>query len=289
MGVENILKRAPETYEPTIRKRQVQVNQVRPQSFPSVEALNLSKRDHSNASTSNSANASTEPVGPHDDLFKDISDSDESFLSLNSLHLGGSKEQSFENYFTADKLRYSAPSPPTSVFSMNACSDRNAHVRYVKPRRYYTNVSPPLWNDYPYVRGGLSPTYSVIDSNATLNYCAGRPPYMSYAASTVSLQQSPPPQYTYQSSVAGSVFGGNKPLISPPKFSNTGGARSFSPYNRYRSHSHFDVPTSSASQSSVKYGVNVNIPGPTPVVISQQYFPNQISRSSSQSSGFVSQ
>lgn len=218
-----------------------------------------------------------------DDYPKDISDisgetdSASSFLSLNNLKIDSQRRNNGLEEYYLPPISSSTPVPTNLNFSTPNFAGCSTPFQFPGNSTFngsrMNNEMPPLWKDYPMVHNGLSRTFSVLDTMSCPPI--GTPAYIA-ANGTLA---PPPPQFNYQSSSMGSVFGGRKPLISPPKLNNIAPAQAFTPYIRYGAY--YDI---TAAPASLLLRNN-------PMAFSPQshYYANPISRSSSQSSGFVSQ
>lgn len=269
--MDKSLRRTPtcgkQETQSTIYKNNLKVNKVNP--VPTLTSMSPVE------ATRKFNNEDAELSLLHDDLMKDVSEtsdnsSGDSFLSLDNLKIGSkNKNKSFVSFHRPQAsvpLRSHSQSPPQS------CSPpmfMGPTSMYGSSMQLNQGNNMPIWRDYPLVQGSMSPTYSFIDS---MSCPIGRPAYVTYNTAS----PHPQGQFSYQSSNIGGVFGGRKPLISPPKFSNNS-TPSFAPYIRYGAY--YDI-----SNSPAQNGV-----GASPLMFSPHFFANPISRSSSQSSGFVSQ
>ncbi|ODM94151.1 Transmembrane protein [Orchesella cincta] len=204
--VEETLKRTPEKQH-LVTQRKVQVNKVSssPPTPPTTVNNEVWKRIVGENSSKSSDNHSTN-----------------SLISLHNLKIGSTRRNDWhENFHTpvnrASTMRSPSPqrlsSPPPGFSSPVYASNPNL---YGSPTTFAKEMQP-LWKDYPMVRNGVSPTFSMIDTMSCPP--VGRPAYVTFnSLNSPSPPPSPPQQFSYQTSNVGSVFGGRKPLLSPPSF-----------------------------------------------------------------------
>lgn len=270
--MENKLKLSPllsDKQQCMAGKSQVKINKVSPTPTVPTKTRSTNKYIDSDLSLL------------HNDSLRECSETSESsgdsFLSLDNLKIESRRKKKLEHFQTRSSYLSKPTSPRSMSPSTSICHSQLNYNRQSSmfPSRSYipfNQNTTPLWKDYPMVQGGLSQTYSLVD---TMSCPPGRPAYVSFNSTSPS-----PTQFSYQSSNLGGVFGGRKPLISPPKFSNNS-TPLYSPFIRYGPY--YDVSVSSTPLT------NGPSPSPNPAMFTSQCFANPISRSSSQSSGFVSQ
>ncbi|CAL8106584.1 unnamed protein product [Orchesella dallaii] len=235
---------------------------------------NLRKRSNQVASTPSAP--SRETNFRNEKMFEEKSDkhSTNSVITLHNLKIGSNnRRNNFEDFHARvaqeAQTRCLTPQPQRLSSSPNFSSPlyaSNPSLFVSSPT--YTKEITPLWKDYPMVRNRVSPTHSMIDTMSCPP--AGRPVFAAYNSASRSPSPTPSQNFCYQSSNVGSVFGGSKPMLSPPKFIANNGH--YQPYIRYGAY--YDVSAA---------------PGGSSMMFNSQFFSNPISRSSSQSSGFVSQ